>query len=60
MYYDNRTHFLHTSIMNINVCFIALLIVAANEIKGDNEGRCKRQTTSTCFLMPQAEQGPYY
>lgn len=46
--------------MNYNICFILLLVVATNEIQSNDQGRCKRQTSNTCFLMPQATEGPYY
>ncbi len=46
--------------MKFNIYFILIFVIATNGIEGDNEGRCKRQMENTCFLMPQATEGPYY
>ncbi len=58
--YKDRSRIPNTSIMKFNIRSLLILIIAANAIQGDNQGRCKRQLSNTCFLMPQATEGPYY
>ena len=48
------------SIMKFRTCFILTVVAVLSGVQADSESRCKRQAGSTCFLMPQATQGPYY
>lgn len=48
------------TIMNYKIYIILVIAIITNEIQSDTQSRCKRQSSNTCFLMPQATEGPYY
>ncbi|UJR11540.1 hypothetical protein I4U23_015720 [Adineta vaga] len=47
--------------MNFFLYYFTVFIIVTNGIDIDvKQDRCKRQTSNTCLLMPQATEGPYY
>jgi hypothetical protein len=46
--------------MDLSPYTILTLVIVTNGMESDSQNRCKRQAGNTCFLTPEAHEGPYY